>query len=209
MARLSISMKSDIINVLEEEAVSKGKTVSSILSEAATLYAEVEKVGIKLEDLLKTLKLIEIMHDMNAVPVPSILLDSIIRQSLKNSESTVLKSWFDRGVVLGNILRMYVNDLGEFTDFIRNYRYLIPIDMLDISISGKMVKIVMSGVGNSHQAAICTSEGLKGFLSAFDYKVDRVETSDGFVKVTAEESPPDGSNIHLTSTNDEQHESNK
>ena len=42
MARLSISMKSDIINVLEEEAVSKGKTVSSILSEAATLYAEVE-----------------------------------------------------------------------------------------------------------------------------------------------------------------------
>lgn len=187
MTRLSVSMKNEIIRVLENEAQIKGKTVSSILSEAANLYLEADKVGLRSEDILRTLKIIEIMHEMNAVPIPSILLDNIIKLSLENSEKEVMQRWFERGLVLGNILKTYAKSFKEFSDFIRDYRFLIPIDMFEIEFDEKKAQIVLSGVGNSLQAARCTSEGLRGLLSAYGYEVNNVETSQGFIKIIAKE----------------------
>ncbi|MDA8144307.1 MAG: hypothetical protein M0T81_10030, partial [Thermoplasmatales archaeon] len=67
MARLSISMKSEIVKSLEDEATEKGKTLSSLLSEAATLFIEANKVGLRSEDVMRTVRVIEIMRDIDAV----------------------------------------------------------------------------------------------------------------------------------------------
>lgn len=189
MARLSISLKNEIVKSLEDEAEQKGKTVSSILSEAANLYIESNKVGLRSEDVMRTVRIIEIMHEIDAVPIPEILLDNLIKFSWKNGENRVVKRWYDRGVVLGNILRTYAKDFVELSSFVRDYRYLIPIDMLDIELNGNRAHLVVSGVGNSIEAAKCTSEGLRGLLSTYRYDVVSVETSEGFVKMDAVETP--------------------
>lgn len=187
MARLSISMKNELVRILENESIKRGKTVSSILSEAANLYLGTDKAGLRLEDIQRAVKIIEIMHSIDAVPVPSILLDHIVKESLESSDQEITKSWYDRGMVLGNIMRTYARDFHEFSNFIKDFRFLIPIDMLEIECSNNTAQIVLSGVGNSIQAARCTSEGIKGLLNAYEFEVDDTEISEGFVKIRATE----------------------
>lgn len=187
MARLSISMRNDLVNTLEEQAASKGKTVSSIISEAANLYIETDNAGLRLEDIQKSVKILEIMRHIDAVPIPSILLDNIVRISWDTSEKEITQGWYDRGLVLGNILRSYARDFRELAGFIREFRFLIPIDMLEIDFSENNVQIVLYGVGKSLQAAVCTAEGIRGLLHAYGYVVRESETSESFVKISAGE----------------------
>ncbi len=189
MARLSISMKSEIVKSLEDEANEKGKTLSSLLSEAATLFIEANKVGLRSEDVMRTVRVIEIMRDIDAVPIPGILLDTMIKLSWQNGEDGVVKRWYDRGVVLGNILKTYAKNFKELAGFFKDYRYLIPIDMLDIELNDRTANFVISGVGNSLESARCTSEGLRGLLSVYDFNVINVETSEGFIKMQAVQEP--------------------
>ena len=185
MARLSVSIKNEIVKSLEDEANEKGKTVSSLLSEAATLFIEANKVGLRSEDIMRTVRVIEIMRDIDAVPIPGILLDTMIKLSWKNGEDDVIRRWYDRGVVLGNILKTYAKNFKELSSFVKDYRYLIPIDMIDIDLDDKTANFVISGVGNSLESARCTSEGLRGLLSVYDFSVINVETSEGFIKMQA------------------------
>jgi hypothetical protein len=185
MARLSVSIKNEIVKSLEDEANEKGKTVSSLLSEAATLFIEANKVGLRSEDIMRTVRVIEIMRDIDAVPIPGILLDTMIKLSWKNGEDGVIRRWYDRGVVLGNILKTYAKNFKELSSFVKDYRYLIPIDMMDIDLDDKTANFVISGVGNSLESARCTSEGLRGLLSVYDFSVINVETSEGFIKMQA------------------------
>ncbi len=185
MARLSVSIKNEIVKSLEDEANEKGKTVSSLLSEAATLFIEANKVGLRSEDIMRTVRVIEIMRDIDAVPIPGILLDTMIKLSWKNGEDDVIRRWYDRGVVLGNILKTYAKNFKELSSFVKDYRYLIPIDMMDIDLDDKTANFVISGVGNSLESARCTSEGLRGLLSVYDFSVINVETSEGFIKMQA------------------------
>lgn len=187
MSRLNISIKNELIKALEEDANKKGKTISSILSEAANLYMEAEKVGLRSSDVLKSFRIIEIMGEVNAVPVPSILLDNMIKLSLKDSENEVMDRWVERGQVLGNILKSYAKTFKDLSEFVSEYRFLLPTDMFEIELDGHSARIVLSGVGYSLEAAKCTSEGLRGLLAAYGYEVDNVETSEGFVKIIAKE----------------------
>ncbi len=185
MARLSVSIKNEIVKSLEDEANEKGKTLSSLLSEAANLFIEANRVGLRSEDVMRTVRVMEIMRDIDAVPIPGILLDTMIKLSWQNGENGVVKRWFDRGVVLGNILKTYAKNFKDLSSFVRDYRYLIPIDMLDIDLNENTASFVISGVGSSLEAAKCTSEGLRGLLSAYDFSVTNVETSEGFIKMQA------------------------
>ena len=148
---------------------------------------EAEKSGLRTGDVLKVFRVIEIMGEINAVPVPSILLDSMIKLSLKDSENEVVERWFERGQVLGNILKSYARTFSDLSDFVSEYRFLLPTDMFDIELENGKARIVLSGVGYSMEAARCTSEGLKGILSAYGFEVEDVETSEGFVKIMAKE----------------------
>lgn len=185
MARLSVSIKNEIVKSLEEEAAKKGKTLSSLLSEAASIYMEANKVGLRSEDIMRTVKVMEIMRDIDAVPIPGILLDTLIKLSWQSGENGVTKRWYDRGVVLGNVLKTYARNFTELSSFVRDYRYLIPMDMLDIDFDGDTANFVISGVGHSVESARCTSEGLRGLLSAYDFQVTEVEASEGFIKMQA------------------------
>lgn len=201
MTRLSISMKNDVVKVLENVSETRGKTISSILSEAAGLYIEASSVGLRTEDVTRAVKIIEIMRDMSAIPIPTILLENMIKLSKRSSEERLINGWFDRGIVLGNILKTYAKDFREFVSFIKNFRFLIPVDMLDIDLDGKNAQIVLSGVGNSLLAARCTSEGIRGLLCAYGYEVNQAEISEGFIKMSVKEGSGKGSGVTGLSLN--------
>lgn len=186
MTRLNVSMKNNLVKMLEESSERNGKTVSSILSEASQVYVEAEKLGIRITDVMKGVKLIEIMKQINAVPVPGLLLDRMINISFRCSQKETSESWFERGRVLGNIMKAYAETMSDFSKFVSDYSVFFPVDVFEVNILENRVNVVLSGVGYDQQAAICTAEGISGFLSAYGYGSVDSETSQGFVKVSAE-----------------------
>ncbi|GGM76772.1 hypothetical protein GCM10007108_13580 [Thermogymnomonas acidicola] len=185
MGRLNVSMKDDVIRMLEELAEQTGKTVSSIVSESASLYIESLQMGLRTEDVIRAFKIMSIIKEIDAVPVPSRLLDFLITASTRANEEEALAKWYERGLVVGNILRKYAPDIRHLAQFINANRALIPLDLFEVSEDRDRITVIVSGVGYSRESAKSTAEGLKGLLKAFGYEVVESEFSEGFVKVTS------------------------
>jgi hypothetical protein len=183
MSRLNVSLSNEISNQLENEALRLGKTVSSLVSEASRMYLEMESSGISLEDIRNTILIISILKATDSVPVPSILLDSIIQLSMKASEAEALGKWYERGEVVGNIIKQYAPDITTLKDAIDNLTEFLPSNMIRIKNNNSDVEIILSGVGYSKEAAKCTCSGIEGFLKSYGIKVQSTDTTEGFVKV--------------------------
>ena len=185
MTRLNVSLKNELAKTLEESSERNGKTISSVISEALQVYIEVEKLGLRTADVVKGVKILEIMKQINAVPIPGLLLDRLINISFGCSQKETSDLWFERGRVLGNIMKAYAETISDFSRFVSEYHVFFPVDMFEVNLLEDRVNVVLSGVGYDMQAAICTAEGISGLLSAYGYGDVSSETSQGFVKVSA------------------------
>ncbi|MHB8358768.1 MAG: hypothetical protein ACYDCP_04610 [Thermoplasmataceae archaeon] len=183
MSRLNVSLSNETAKNLENEARRQGKTVSSIVGEASRMYLEMESSGISVEHIRKTLLMINVLKATDSVPVPSILLDSIIKLALKTSEAENLNKWFDRGEVVGSIIKQYAPDIDALKEAIDNMSQLLPSNMIRITKDNSDVEIMLSGAGYSIEAAKCTCSGIKGFLKSYGVRVQNEDSTEGFVRV--------------------------
>ena len=183
MSRLNVSLSNETAKDLENAARRQGKTVSSIVGEASRMYLEMESSGISVELIRKTFLMVNVLKATDAVPVPSILLDSIIKLALKASEAETLDKWFERGEVVGSIIKQYAPDIDALKDDIDNMSEFLPSNMLQIKKSHSDVEIMLSGAGYSKEAAKCTCSGIKGFLKSYGIKVQNGDSTEGFVRV--------------------------
>lgn len=185
MSRINVSLKPDLVKEINELCGRNGKTVSSSIAEAISFYIKTEKTGLRLEDLEKAGQFIEFLKETDSVPVPSILLDAIIKIAMSSSEEETLKKWYDRGFVAGDIIKKYAEDITEISTMLKDYREVIPASLLEIEKEGSGIIITLSGAGNSLEASRCTLAGIDGFLKAFNFKTISSELSEGFVRIRA------------------------
>ena len=185
MARLNISLNNELARTIEEEARKCGKTVSSLVTEATISYINVKKLGVQLDDMDKLLKFLEISHSIGTVPVPSLLLESMIGLAMNNSENEALQKWFEKGRVLGRILVSFAPDLQELSKIADDFKSLMTWGSVEIKIMDSRVEIVLSGAGYSSNASRCTAEGIKGMLDAYGYASESQETYEGFIRLVA------------------------
>ncbi|MGC8505452.1 MAG: hypothetical protein ACP5NK_01920 [Thermoplasmata archaeon] len=177
-------MKPNLVNDIEEEAEKKGKTTSSVVAEALRDYIEISRLGLRSEDILKSLELLKLIRSLDAIPVPSILLDYMAGVSLEHSHDLTLEKWRERGTVAGNIVKQYAPDLVKLKEMLDSYSSTLPLDFLSMEVSGENVNVVLSGIGYSHQAAICTCEGMVGFLGAYGLEITEKESSESFIRIS-------------------------
>jgi len=183
MSRLNVSLSNEIVTEIEKEANRKGKTVSSLIGEASRIFLEMESSGIGIEEIRKTSLMLSLLKATDSVPVPSILLDSILKQALKTSEKDVLQKWFERGEVVGSIIKQYAPNIDALKNAIDGMSDFLPSNMLQIRRDDTQVEIMLSGAGYSREAAKCTCEGIKGFLNSYDVEVVNGDSAEGFVHV--------------------------
>ncbi|MCL4336175.1 MAG: ribbon-helix-helix domain-containing protein [Candidatus Thermoplasmatota archaeon] len=191
MARLNISLNNELARTIEEEAQKSGRTVSSLVTEATISYINVKKLGVQLDDVAKLLKFLELSHAIGTVPVPSLLLESMIGLAMNNSEDEALQKWFEKGRVLGRILVSSAPDLHELQKFADDFKSLITWGSVDMKILENKVEIVLSGAGYSSNASRCTAEGIKGMLDAYGYVYETQEIYEGFIRLVAVKSEAD------------------
>ncbi|WP_393971428.1 hypothetical protein OXIME_001704 [Oxyplasma meridianum] len=183
MSRLNISLSNETLKKLEDEAQRQGKTISSIVSEASRMYMEMESSGISINHIRNTILIMNILKATDSVPVPSILLDSIIKLSMRSSETEAIDKWFERGEVVGNIIKQYAPDIASLKVAIDNMKDFLPSNMIRIKKDNYNVEIILSGAGYSKEASKCTCSGIEGFLKSYGIKVQSSENTEGFVKV--------------------------
>lgn len=184
MSRLNVSLKANLVSEIEEEAEKEGKTASSVVAEACRNYIEISRSGIRSEDVQKSLVLLKLVRALDAVPVPSLLLDYMIVASLDHSHDQTLEKWRERGAVTGNIVKQYAPDIVKLKEMADSYSSMLPMDFLNIEISGDNVSVVISGVGYSRQAAMCTCEGIVGFMGAYGLEISGKESSESFIRIS-------------------------
>jgi hypothetical protein len=184
MTRLNVSLKTDLVRDIEEEAEREGKTASSIVSEACRNYIEISSYGLKSHDISKLMLLFKTIKALDAIPVPSLLLDFLIKTSFRSAQQETLERWRERGVVAGNIMIQYAPDIERLKEITESYSSIIPLDFISIGISGENVDIVISGVGYSKESAVCTCEGVVGFLSSYGVTILERESSESFIRIS-------------------------
>ena len=187
MSRINVSLRPELIKDLNDMCEKSRKTVSSTVAEAITFYMKMDKMGLRLEDLEKAGYLLGFLRETDSVPIPSILLDGMIKNAMSFSEETTLKKWYDRGFVAGDLMKKYADNLKDLENVLKEYKEVIPASMLDIEFNGDSVTVTLSGAGYSLEASKCTVAGIDGFLMAFNFRSVSKELSEGFVKVIAEQ----------------------
>jgi hypothetical protein len=185
MARVNIAVDAGIAQDLTEEARKQNKTLYAIANEAIQTYLHVSRMGKSPEQIYKIIQGFEFLKAISAVPIPETLLDRILQAAFKNSKEEVLRAWYEEGRVFGELLKSEAGKIDSLGDYIKRFRELLPISMIDLNIEDDRVQVIMTGTGYSFESAVCTSEGLKGFLEAFGLKFVNAETASGFVKVEA------------------------
>ncbi|MEM0121358.1 MAG: hypothetical protein QW688_07975, partial [Thermoprotei archaeon] len=163
----------------------QNKTLYAIANEAIQTYLNISRKGKNPEQLYKILEGFEFLKAISAVPIPETLLDRVLQVAFKNSKDEVLHAWYEEGKVFGELIKSDAGKLESLSDLIKRFKDLLPLSMVDINIEEDRVQVIMAGTGYSYESALCTSEGLRGFLEAFGLKCESSETASGFVKVEA------------------------
>ena len=117
MSRINVSLRPELIKDLNDMCEKSRKTVSSTVAEAITFYMKMDKMGLRLEDLEKAGYLLGFLRETDSVPIPSILLDGMIKNAMSFSEESTLKKWYDRGFVAGDIMKKYADNLKDLKMF--------------------------------------------------------------------------------------------
>ncbi len=185
MARMNLAVDAGIAQDLTDEARRQNKTLYAIANEAIQAYLRISRMDKTPEDIYRILQGFEFLKAISAVPIPETLLDRILQVAFRNSREEVLRAWYEEGRVFGELLKSHTAGLDGLSQYVKRFKELLPISMVDVNIDDERVELIMTGTGYSLESATCTAEGVKGFLEAFGLKVEKVEAAGGFVKVEA------------------------
>lgn len=189
MGRLNISLSNDQIKKIQELAQEQGKTISSIIGESVTLYEKIVQMGRNLKDIEKIVTLLSLIQGLDAVPVPSILLDFSIAKCIENSQEDTIKIWYDTGKKLGEVIKTMAKNVEELKKLVDQYKNIIPVNKLEINGDDRELEIILVGSGYSRESSLATANGLKGFMEVFGFNDFKEEILEGFVKVKGRKIP--------------------
>ncbi|MEM3670490.1 MAG: hypothetical protein QW767_01930 [Thermoprotei archaeon] len=185
MGRINLAVDDGLGLDLSHEARKQNKSLFAATNEAIELYLKIVRSNHTPESAVKTIHLFEIYNSAYAIPIPEPLLDEVLQLAYGCSKERLLQAWKRQGRVIGELVKGFapsIEDVKKFTDGLKG---LIPPNLLQLALNDQTVEIVMTGTGYSEEASACTSEGIKGFLEAYDFSIDSVEVSRSFVKVRA------------------------
>jgi hypothetical protein len=187
MGRVNLAVDDALSQRLAELAKKQNKTMYAITNEALETYLELSKLGKNREEVFKILQLFEVIGFISAVPVPETLLDRLLVLAVKCSKEETFKLWREQGEVVGQVIKAIAPTLKELASFSKELEKFLPPELVELKINEEEgeLEILLTGTGYSYEAAMCTAEGIKGFLKVYNCEVDEEQISSGFVKLHA------------------------
>lgn len=184
MARLNVSLTNEMAKKINTEADKRGKTISSMITEATNQYIDLRERGIDTDDLEDLMTYFELMTAARSVPIPFRLLDHILEVSISKSKERILSLFYEAGRMLGTTVRNYARDMSMVALLSEKLKKWLPMDDLRIWKGDGYWEIIVSGAGYGRSSSESLAEGIRGFIDAFDLKFQSIEIMEGFVKAT-------------------------
>ncbi len=184
MARLNVSLSNELASRITDEAGRMGKTVSSLITEAAVQYIELKEQGLDIGSIHDFLTYFNIITSTRSVPVPFRLFDDMLDISMNRSDEKPLKLFYETGLVIGNLLKNYAQDMESLSRLSEKLKIKLPLDDLRFHRNKDLWEATVSGAGYGQSSSECLASGLKGFLEAYQMKIKSVEVMAGFVRAT-------------------------
>ncbi|MGC8617614.1 MAG: hypothetical protein ACP5UZ_02580, partial [Thermoplasmata archaeon] len=160
-----------------------GKTISSIITESVDLYLHLKTMGLSRSQLMKLMKFLEVSKAVDAVPVPSLLLDTTLNLAISNSADKVMDIWCESGRIAGELIKSIVPDVRQLSQEFKEYALFTPLTKMELKTDDKEVELILMGTGYSMASARVTSGAIKCFLEVFGVNNMSESISEGFVKV--------------------------
>ncbi len=184
MARLNVSLTNEMAKKIQDSAEEDGKTISSIITESVDLYLHLKEMGLSRTQLMRLMRFIEVSKSIDAVPVPSLLLDETLNVALSNSEKKIMDAWCESGRIAGELIKSLVPDMKKLTEEFKEYSAFTPLTKMEIKSNDNEVELLLMGTGYSMGSAKVTVGAIKCFLEVFGVKNMKESISEGFVKVS-------------------------
>ncbi len=183
MARLNVSLTNEMAKKIQDSADEDGKTISSIITESVDLYLHLKSMGLSRSQLMKLMKFLEVTKSVDAVPVPSLLLDTTLNLAISNSSEKVIDIWCESGRIAGELIKSIVPDVRQLSQEFKEYALFTPLTKMELRTDDKEVELILMGTGYSMASARVTAGAIKCFLEVYGVKNISESISEGFVKV--------------------------
>jgi hypothetical protein len=186
VARLNISLTNDMAKRITDEADKRGKTISSLITEATNQFIEMHERGLDIDEVEDLLMFTELMASARSVPVPFRLLDSILSLAVRDSREKTMKLFYESGKVFGSAIRSYARNIDTASKLVTRFKKRLPLDDFHVVGDSGRWEITISGAGYGKSSSECLAEGLRGVIEAYGMKISSIDVLEGLVKAIIE-----------------------
>lgn len=188
MPRSNIATEEKIAYSIADEAGKANKTLYAFVNESLEADLKVYKDGGTPSDIYPSWRFVQMLKDVDAIPVPGDLLEKLIRRSYENPSERewLLKTWFDEGKRLGTYLQLGSPKIAELTAEVRALQDMLPVKRIELKSdekneSGLIVRAV--GIGLSAESTRCAEQFLRGIISSYSLNVTGSKVSEGIIEL--------------------------
>jgi hypothetical protein len=194
MPRTNIAVDERVADDLSDEANAENKSLYALTNEALTSVLRVCKFGGNPSEIYSAWRFVRILKDLDAIPLPGDLMESLISRVYLNDKDWLLSQWFEQGKRVGSYLHMFAEDFKTLVVRIEELKGLLPFKRIEFerTEAGGTISVAIRvlGTGLTPESTACTEQFLRGILSNYPYKITWAKSSAGFIEIRGVEEKP-------------------
>jgi len=183
--RVNIAVAKDVAEELAKVAEGRGMTQFALASELLRLGLELVKSGYDTQQVRELLMFYKIMTELEIVPIPGRLLDKMITDMYSINSQVMEQLWCDAGKMLAGYIKALFGDLSGVVSLVPYLARILPAKRFEVKVAENNVVIDVVGIGYGVESVQVNAVAARCLLEEFGYKVEKVVTVPGVLKMEA------------------------
>jgi hypothetical protein len=184
-ARANIAVSKDVADELSKVAEERGMTQFALASELLKLGLELVKNGYDSQQVRELLTFYKIMSELEIVPIPGRLLDKMITDMYKINSQVMEQLWCEAGKMLAGYIKALFGDLSGVVSLVPYLARILPAKRFEVKVTENNIVIDVVGIGYGIESVQVNAVAARCLLEEFGYKVEKVVTVPGVLKMEA------------------------
>lgn len=178
-------MAKDVAEELAKVAEERAMTQFALASELMRLGLELVKSGYNTQQVRELLMFYRIMTELEIVPIPGRLLDKMITDMYRINSQVMEQLWCEAGKMLAGYIKALFGDLSGVVSLVPYLARILPAKRFEVKVTENNVVIDVVGIGYGIESVQVNAVAARCMLEQFGYKVEKVVTVPGVLKIEA------------------------
>jgi len=183
--RVNIAVAKDVAEELAKVAEERAMTQFALASELMRLGLELVKSGYNTQQVRELLMFYRIMTELEIVPIPGRLLDKMITDMYRINSQVMEQLWCEAGKMLAGYIKALFGDLSGVVSLVPYLARILPAKRFEVKVTENNVVIDVVGIGYGIESVQVNAVAARCMLEQFGYKVEKVVTVPGVLKIEA------------------------